>query len=50
MIEQTIRKYDRRSEQLWKKIFRVLQVISIFLLGTVAYFGFSVNTNFNHCR
>ena len=48
MLEQTIRKYDNRSDRLWKRIFRVLQLISIFLLGSGAYFGFSVNSIYWH--
>ena len=48
MIEQTIRKYNNRNDRFWKKVFRFLQLTSLFVLGVGAYFGFTVNSFYWH--
>jgi len=44
MLEQVVRKTDNANDRFWKKIFRIIQVISLVFLGIGISFGFTVNS------
>jgi len=44
MLEQVVRKNDNANDRFWKKIFRVIQVTSLVVLGIGLSFGFTVNS------